>query len=112
MLWGLGLLLLQTACTQSEHPYYTARARIPIGMPIEEAAALLDEAWHHAACPYNEYGEFANHLFFFGSRDFGRAEVVMIRAMGPQDDQVVAWIGTVDESLRVGYEDCIERTSS
>ena len=112
VLWRLGLLLLLAACTESPHPLDvardTVRAKLPIGMPIEEAVALVDEAWHHAECPYSEYGESAYHLFFFGSRDFGGAEVVIVEAKGPHDDQVVAWIGTVDDSRRGMIYDCIE----
>lgn len=112
VLWGLGLLLLLAACTESPHPldvaYATVRAKLPIGMPIEQAVALVDEAWHHAECPYNGYGQFAYHLFFFGSRDFGGAEVVIVRARGPKDDQVVAWIGTVDDSIRGMIYECVE----
>ena len=110
-LWGL--LLLLTACTESPpHPLDvardTVRAKLPLGMPIEEAVALLDEAWHHAACPYNRYGRFTTHLFLFGSRDLKRVTVVWVEARGPRDSQVVAGMGTVDDSMRGAYDHCIK----
>ena len=108
LLLSLVLLLLLAACVRPEHPYYMARAEIPIGMPIKEAVASLDGVWHHAECPYNGVDESTTHLLLFGSRDIGRAAMIWVEAIGPRDAQVVAGMGIVDDSMRGVYDHCIK----
>lgn len=75
-----------------------ARSRIHIGMPLSEAEALLGDAWHHAACDYGEYDPTLGnwHLFLFGSRNLDKTGVVILRSMGPFDDQVVSFVGSTE----------------
>ena len=67
-------------------------------MTLKEAKALLGDAWHHAACDYGEYDPTLGnwHLFFFGSHELNKTGVVLLRSMGPVDDQVVSFVGSIE----------------
>lgn len=90
-----------------------ARARVQVGMTLQEAEALLSDAWHHAACDYGEYDPTLGnwHLFFFGSRDLDKTGVVILRSMGPVDDQVVSFVGSVENYRLVpSWEICLSNS--
>ena len=80
---------------RSEAVARTALARVTKGSPIKEAERLLDDAWHHARCPFSDE-TFTRHLFFYGSQDLRHTAAIFVTAVGPPGEQVVTGRGRVE----------------
>ena len=92
-----------------------ARARVQVGMTLQEAEALLSDAWHHAACEYRNFSYDPDigqwHIFLFGSRDLDKTGNVILRGVGPIDDQVVSFVGRTEGYLLLTRWDCCLKRS-
>jgi hypothetical protein len=76
------------------------------GMPLAEAEQALDDAWHHAACPYQAAARGSIHLFLYGSRDLSKLGIVYLRADGPLDRQVVTFFTREKNERLFMYDRC------
>ncbi len=99
-------LLLLAAC--QPHPLERAREQVPIGITREEAIAILNqEAWYHQPCPNRIT---IDDLFFYTSRRFKKAQVVIVQSEPVEGEYRVYDIGTFDEpnAWRAAYRDCLQ----
>lgn len=103
---SVALLMLLSAC--QPHPLNRAREEVPIGMSRDQAIEILSqEAWYHQPCP-NQIT--IDDLFFYASRQFSKAQVVIVRSEPINEVYVVYDLGTFDESnaWRAAYRDCLK----
>ncbi|MAG35306.1 MAG: hypothetical protein CL878_03530 [Dehalococcoidia bacterium] len=86
----------------------TARARLHKGMPMQEAEVLLDDAWHHLHCPYQDVGSgpWSHYLFLYGSHDLHRTGIVVVRASGPPGEQVITSVASEENYNLHLYDEC------
>jgi hypothetical protein len=97
---------LMTACQTS--PLERARQQIPIGMPREEAVRILSSrAWYYQACK-REGG--MDDLFFFGSRRYDEADIVIVVSSIQDGTYRVLQVGSFEPyAWQAAYRDCIDR---
>ena len=81
-----------------------ARARVQVGMTLQEAQALLGDAWHQFACdPW--------HIFLFGSRDLDKTGIVVLRITETADNQIVSAVGSMENYRLVPTKACCLKRS-
>ncbi len=103
---AIALLMLLGAC--QPHPLKRAREQVPIGTSREQAIEVLNqEAWYHQPCPN---WSTIDDLFFYTSRQFSKAQVVIVQSEPIDGVYVVYDIGTFDEpnAWRAAYRDCLQ----
>ena len=93
----------------SERLAEEALSRVHPGMPLAEAEQVLSDTWYHAACPYSPDVRGSTHLFLYGSGDLGSSTIVLLRANGPPDRQVVTFRGRLRIDDLAGYGRCFPR---
>lgn len=100
------LVLLPTACYVS--PLEEARKQVPIGTPREDAIKILSEkAWYHQPCPNKVT---IVDLFFYGSRKYDEAEVVIVHSETVDGVFVVDDISSFESyAWHTAYQDCFQR---
>ena len=99
-------VLLLVAC--QPHPFQRAREQVPIGASRDEAIAILSrEAWYHQPCPNRIT---IDDLFFYTSRRFDKAQVVIVQSEPIEGLYRVYDMGTFDEpnAWRAAYRDCLQ----
>jgi len=107
VIWACLLICLVTTC--SVHPVEQAKRQISIGMSREEAIRILStQAWYHQECRNLSS---IDDLFFFGSHDYERADVVIVTSVLEGQSYRVYEVGTFLETnvWHTAYQDCIQR---
>ena len=106
LLISVALLILVTACRPS--PLEEARELVPIGTPRDDAIRILSEtAWYHQPCP-NVIT--IDDLFFFGSRKYDKADVVIVRSEPVEEVFILYDISSFEPyAWHAAYRDCIQR---
>lgn len=101
------LCLALTACQESL--VSQAKQEVPIGMRREEAINVLSpRAWYHQSC-MNQNS--VDDLFFYGSRQYDRADLVIVNSAVQTDTYRVALIGTLEPNAwHAAYKDCVQRS--
>ena len=102
------------ACEQPVRPYEHFKAMIKPGMERSEAVKLLQaSAWYYQMCPRKSIepkSNFVADLFFFGSHQYDKAEIVIVISYPENDKLIVDQIGTFEPyAWHTGYADCIQR---
>jgi hypothetical protein len=99
------LLALAVGCRQYPSALDWARSQIPTGTPRQDAIALLGAtAWYHQPCWDR------TDLFFYGSRSYDRAEIVILSSKLVNGVYVVDSIGGFEPNAwHAAYADCIKR---
>ncbi len=106
-LLSLALLLPMSGCRV--HPLGRARQQVPIGMPREEAIRILgSQAWYHQPCGRHTI---KSDLFFFGSHQYDRADVVIVTSYPGESEYVVVRVDTFYEAnaWHTAFADCLQR---
>jgi hypothetical protein len=102
----IALFILIAACGPS--PLEEARELVPIGTPRDDALQILSEtSWYHQPCG----SDVAVHdLFFFGSRKYDRADVVIVESRSVEGILIVRQLGSFEPyAWQTAYRDCIQR---
>lgn len=102
----LVLAVLVAACRSS--PLEEARKQVSIGMRRDDAIKILSEkAWYHQPCPNRIT---IDDLFFYGSRRYDTAELVIVGSE-PKDEVFIVYdIGSFESyAWHAAYQDCIQR---
>ena len=102
----IGLLIaLAAGCRQRPTAVETARSQVPIGTRREEAIETLGAtAWYHQPC-WDRID-----LFFYGSHNYDRAEIVILSSKLVDGVYVVDSIdGFEPNAWHTAYRDCIQR---
>jgi hypothetical protein len=99
------LTSLAAGCRQRPSAVETARIQVPIGTPRNEAIETLGAtAWYHQPC-WDQ-----TDLFFYGSRNYDRAEIVILGSKLVDGVYVVDSIdGFEPYAWQTAYADCIQR---
>ncbi len=102
----IALFVLIAACGPS--PLEEARELVPIGTPRDDAIRILSEtSWYHQPCP-NVIT--IDDLFFFGSRKYDRADVVIVRSEPVEGIFIVYDISSFEPyAWHAAYRDCLQR---
>jgi hypothetical protein len=81
-----------------------ARARIYVGMPLGEAAAMLDDSWHHFDCQVTARSSL--YFYFYGSHDLERTGIVLLGATGAVDRRTVVLVQSFENRLLYQFDGC------
>jgi hypothetical protein len=101
-----GLLIgLVPGCRQAPSALETARSRVSVGTKRDEAIQTLGAtSWYHQPCWER------TDLFFYGSHEYDRAEIVILRSDLVDGEYVVVSIdGFESYAWQTAYADCIQR---
>jgi hypothetical protein len=81
---------------------------VPVGTSRGDAIAILSQkAWYHQACP--DQGGFTD-LFFFGSHQYDKADIVIVDSMPRGEGHEVVMISTFESyAWHTAYKDCFDR---
>jgi hypothetical protein len=106
LLISVTLLILVTGCRPS--PFEEARQLVPIGTRRDDAIRILGEtAWYHQPCPL---AVSIDDLFFFGSRKYDKADVVIVSSEPIDDIYVVYLVSSFEPyAWHTAYRDCLQR---
>lgn len=102
----IAMLFLLVGCRPT--PLEDARSQVPIGTPRDDAIAILSRtAWYHQPCPNRVT---IDDLFFYGSHEYDKAEVVIVGSEPKEGVYVVYQIGSFESyAWQAAYQDCIQR---
>jgi hypothetical protein len=100
------LVCALVACHQN--PLEEAREQVPIGTTREDAISILGEAsWYHQPCPSSVT---IDDLFFFGSHEYDKADVVIVRSEPKNGIYVVYGVSSFESyAWHTAYADCLQR---
>jgi len=86
-----------------------AKSKVKVGITREQAITILrDDAWYYQACPNLTT---IDDLFFYGSRDYNHAEIVIISSDREDQnlDYQVFQLGTLEPNAwHTAYADCVD----
>jgi len=88
-------------------PLERAREQVPVGTTREEAIRILSqEAWYHQECPNRIT---IDDLFFYGSHEYDKAEIVIVGSEPVDDEFIVHRLGSFESYAWQGaYQDCLQ----
>ncbi len=103
---ALLLIILTTGCYVS--PLSRAREQVPIETTRSDAIRILnDQAWYHQECPNRIT---IDDLFFFGSRSYDDAQVVIVGSEPIDGEYIVYIISSFEANAwHAAYQDCLQR---
>ena len=102
------MCLMWVLLPRPPHPLERARDLVAVGDSREKAIELLAaDAWYHQPCTINE--DSGTDLFFYGSRGYDRAQVVIINSRLQNGELQVSQIATCPRYIwQSHYFNCID----
>ena len=107
---ALCVVVLVCACQSQPTTLERARQQVPVGTIRENAIAILSqEAWYHEPCSVDDV--YSTDLFFFGSKKYDEAEIVIVDSRAVEGVLQVYQVSTFESyAWQGGYRDCIDRS--
>lgn len=101
--------LIVSSCWDSGVSVYDLMESVSADMSYEEVFDTLSEqSWYHQPCPRPSFDV---DLFFFGSREYERAKIIIVTSEKRGSDRHIRNIGTYDEpnAWQTSYRNCIQK---
>jgi hypothetical protein len=86
-----------------------AREQVVVGDLRDDAVAALEaSAWYYQPC---HYGDLVEDLFFFGSHQYDKAQIVIVSSEPDEDVYRVYQVSSFESyTWHTAFGDCVDRT--
>lgn len=88
-----------------------AKNRVPIGTNRVDALESLSDSWFHTRCQLTNEHPILD-LFYYGSHDSERVEIILIESIESNGNQTVKFVGSLENYMLHLYDYCLPDPTS